>query len=140
MYKKILLASGGSDHSLAAADHAFGLAKASDDCVVEIVYVADNSKSKADVLQNWNKIGINDIHREKVRPTEEKAELAGVKYEVKILKGEPGPTLVKYINENKFDLVVLGSRGLNTVQEMVLGSVSHKVAKRSECPVMIVKH
>ncbi|WP_337692580.1 universal stress protein [Companilactobacillus halodurans] len=35
--------------------------------------------------------------------------------------------------------MVLGTRGLNSLQEMVLGSVSHKVAKRSEIPVVIVK-
>lgn len=35
--------------------------------------------------------------------------------------------------------VLVGSRGLNSVQEMVLGSVSHKIAKRVQCPVLIVK-
>jgi isocitrate dehydrogenase len=40
---------------------------------------------------------------------------------------------------NDFDLVVIGSRGLNTLQEMVLGSVSYKVAKRVKCPVLLVK-
>jgi len=33
----------------------------------------------------------------------------------------------------------VGSRGLNSLQEMVLGSVSHKIAKRVQCPVLIVK-
>ncbi|WP_370876089.1 universal stress protein [Evansella vedderi] len=41
--------------------------------------------------------------------------------------------------ENEFDLVVIGSRWLNKLREMVLGRVSHKVAKRVACPVMIVK-
>ncbi|MBW9235102.1 universal stress protein, partial [Leptospira santarosai] len=33
----------------------------------------------------------------------------------------------------------IGSRGLNTLQEMVLGSVSHKVAKRVHSPVLLIK-
>ncbi|MGM0899696.1 MAG: universal stress protein [Bacillota bacterium] len=37
------------------------------------------------------------------------------------------------------DLIIIGSRGLNALQSMVLGSVSHKVMKRASCPVMIVK-
>ncbi|MGN7308692.1 universal stress protein, partial [Bacillus subtilis] len=49
------------------------------------------------------------------------------------------PEIVKYANENKVDLIVLVSRCLNALQELVLGSVSHKVAKRAHCPVMIVK-
>jgi nucleotide-binding universal stress UspA family protein len=62
-----------------------------------------------------------------------------VTYEIKILLGEPGPVIVEYANKEKFDLVVIGSRGLNVLQEMVLGSVSHKVVKRADCPVLIVK-
>jgi nucleotide-binding universal stress UspA family protein len=37
------------------------------------------------------------------------------------------------------DLMIIGSRGLNSLQEMVLGSVSYKVIKRVQCPVLIVK-
>lgn len=43
------------------------------------------------------------------------------------------------MQKNKVDIVVIGSRGLNTLQEMVLGSVSHKVMKRVHRPAMIVK-
>ncbi|RIL73432.1 recombinase family protein [Staphylococcus devriesei] len=35
--------------------------------------------------------------------------------------------------------IILGTRGLNSLQEMVLGSVSHKLAKRAQIPVIIVK-
>lgn len=63
----------------------------------------------------------------------------GIQYEVKFLHGEPGPTIVDHANREKYELVVIGSRGLNTLQEMVLGSVSHKVAKRVAAPVLIVK-
>jgi nucleotide-binding universal stress UspA family protein len=79
------------------------------------------------------------VRKQRVIAVEEKAVKAGVRYETKILHGEPGPEIVKYANENKVDLIVLGSRGLNALQELVLGSVSHKVAKRAHCPVMIVK-
>ncbi|WP_430183435.1 universal stress protein [Paenibacillus lautus] len=37
------------------------------------------------------------------------------------------------------DLIIKGSRCLNSFQEFVLGSVSHKVVKRAQCPVMVVK-
>ena len=56
-----------------------------------------------------------------------------------MLHGEPGPTIVEYANKQSCDMVVIGSRGLNKLQEMVLGSVSHKVAKRVNCPVLISK-
>ena len=46
---------------------------------------------------------------------------------------------MKFANENNVDLLVIGSRGLNSLQEMVLGSVSHKVIKRVNCPALVVK-
>jgi hypothetical protein len=55
--------------------------------------------------------------------------------ETVFLSGDPGPKIVDYANENQFDPVVIGSRGLNPLQEFVLGSVSHKVAKRADCSV-----
>lgn len=139
MYKRILLASDGSEHSLRAADQAIELAKCSDDSYVEVVYIADNAKAKTEVLHNWNSLGVVESRKEKIKTTSEKAKKAGIHFDIKILRGEPGPTIVKHANEGNFDLVVIGSRGLNVVQEMVLGSVSHKVAKRVNCPVLIVK-
>ena len=62
-----------------------------------------------------------------------------MKYEMKIAHGVPADTVVSVANSGEFQAIVLGTRGLNSLQEMVLGSVSHKVAKRSEIPVVIVK-
>jgi nucleotide-binding universal stress UspA family protein len=47
--------------------------------------------------------------------------------------------IVDHANKKQVDLTIIGSRGLNGLQEMVLGSVSHKIAKRVKSPVMIVK-
>ena len=139
MYKKILIAADGSSHSLRAADHAMKIAAYDPEALVEIVYVLDSDHLKADVLHNWNTMDRSDVRKKRVSEVEEKAVKAGVKFKTTILQGEPGPALVKYANENKIDLIVLGSRGLNALQELVLGSVSHKIAKRANCPVMIVK-
>lgn len=56
-----------------------------------------------------------------------------------ILKGEPSEEIIRYVNEKEIDQLVIGSRGLNTFQEMIVGSVSHKVMKYVKCPVTIVK-
>ncbi|MFC4560093.1 universal stress protein [Virgibacillus kekensis] len=139
MYKKILLASDGSEHAKRAAENAVNLAKLSSGAQLEIVFVVDPSKAKSDVLNNWNTVDINDERYSRFREVKELAKQAEVSYEVKILHGEPGPTIVHHANNNDFDVVVIGSRGLNVLQEFVLGSVSHKVAKRAKCPVLIVK-
>ncbi|CAM4476856.1 universal stress protein [Paenibacillus tarimensis] len=139
MYKKILIAADGSEHSLRAADHAVTVASANPAAVLEILYVFDAEHAKSDVIHHWNALDRGDIRKQRVAAVEAKAVQAGVSYVTRILHGEPGPAIVKYANENEADLIVLGSRGLNALQELVLGSVSHKVAKRANCPVMIVK-
>ncbi|SDJ10977.1 universal stress protein [Alteribacillus bidgolensis] len=137
MFKKILLATDGSDHALRAAEKAIEVAKCNSESVIHVVYAVESSKSE--VLQNWNTTGAHEKRKEKIRPTEEKIKAEGVNYKIEFLHGEPGPAVVKHTNENQFDVVVLGSRGLNRFQELVLGSVSHKVAKRAECAVLIIK-
>jgi nucleotide-binding universal stress UspA family protein len=139
MYKKILLASDGSEHSKRAAENAIHIAKCSQGSTVDVVYVVDHDRVKSDVLKNWNSNELGDIRVERMKTVEKIAEEAGVTYKLTILHGEPGPIIVDYINKNNFDIAIIGSRGLNGLQEFVLGSVSHKVAKRANCPVLIVK-
>ncbi|KMJ60126.1 universal stress protein [Bacillus sp. LL01] len=139
MFQRILLASDGSDHSKRAAEKAIEIAKCNKDSILEIVYVIDGDQAKSDVLQNWNKADLDEKRKNKMQWVEARAKEAQISFGFKTLTGDPGPSIVKYANEQDFDLVVIGSRGLNTLQEFVLGSVSHKIAKRASCPVMIVK-
>jgi nucleotide-binding universal stress UspA family protein len=139
MYKKILLATDGSEHSKRAAENAINIAKCSPNSKIEVVYVIDHDKVKSDVLKNWNSADIGDTRKDRMRDVERIAKESDVNYEIKILHGEPGPAIVDYANKNHFEIVIIGSRGLNVLQEFVLGSVSHKVAKRANCPVLIVK-
>ncbi|MFB5661782.1 universal stress protein [Alteribacillus sp. HJP-4] len=139
MYEKILLAADGSEHSLRSADHAIALAEREQAGHIDIIYIVDGDKSKSDVLRYGDKDVIQSKRKEKLEPIEIKLKEKNISYEIHLKHGEPGPTIVKFANDGEYDCVVLGSRGLNQLQTMVLGSVSHKVAKRVHCPVMIVK-
>ncbi|WP_420976919.1 universal stress protein [Bacillus vallismortis] len=139
MYQNILLAADGSDHSIRSAEHAIRIAKLVPNTRVEIIFVKDYAKAKTEVLHTASSAELEMERRKKLEPILEKFEQAGVQHDVIMKHGEPGPAIVAYANENQFDMLIVGSRGLNTLQEMVLGSVSHKVAKRVNCPVLIVK-
>ncbi len=139
MYKRILVAVDGSENSRRAAKHAAQLASLCKDVTVEILYILEFDRTHSDVLDN---AGSDDLHidrKKQLSPIEEAFEQHQVPYKLVIKHGDPGPTIVNFANSSVFDLVVLGSRGLNSFQEMVLGSVSHKVAKRVTAPVLIVK-
>ncbi|GIP17583.1 universal stress protein YxiE [Paenibacillus montaniterrae] len=47
--------------------------------------------------------------------------------------------IVKVAQEQSYDLIVIGSRGLGNIKGMMLGGVSQKVAQLSNCPVLIIK-
>ncbi|WP_313019784.1 universal stress protein, partial [Macrococcoides bohemicum] len=53
--------------------------------------------------------------------------------------GVPKDKVIQIGNTHEYDLIVIGTRGLNAFQEMVMGSVSHKVVKEVHIPVMVVK-
>jgi nucleotide-binding universal stress UspA family protein len=139
VYKNILLAVDGSKHSLRATNEAIKMATLISDCTIEVVYVVDYAKSKDEVLHSQGKEELDMSRRKKLLPIEEQMKSSHLSYRLKLLHGDPGPSIVEYANKEDFDLVVIGSRGLNSLQEMVLGSVSHKVVKRVKCPVLIVK-
>ncbi|WP_313892457.1 universal stress protein [Psychrobacillus sp.] len=139
MYKHILLAADGSENSIRAAKETVKIALCSPDSLVEIIYVANFEKAKTEVLHASSNEALNLERRKKVQNVEQLLRDASISYKVTILHGTPGPEIVKYANEQAVDLVIIGSRGLNGLQEMVLGSVSHKVMKRVNCPALIVK-
>ncbi|WP_163971123.1 universal stress protein [Oceanobacillus halotolerans] len=138
MFTKILLATDGSDHSVRSTHYATELAEKFG-ATIGVVYVVDGSTSKTDVLHHTDKFEVKKKRKEKIKKVEDVLQNTGIEYEIHILHGEPGPTIVSFANKNEFDCVVIGSRGLNEFQTFILGSVSHKVAKRVNCPVLIVK-
>ena len=139
MYKQIILACDGSEHALRATEHATYIAKCSEETNVEVVYVVDNRTAKSDIIQGQTDLEtISASRKDKLKEIEGLLK-ENISYTITILHGDPGDTIVQYVNTGDIDLVIAGSRGLNTLQEMVLGSVSHKIAKRVKCPVMIVK-
>lgn len=139
MYNNIMLAVDGSENSLRAAKHCVFLASLIEQCTIEIVYVADYAKAKSEVLHAGLGEELQHSRRKRLEPVEQLLIEQKLSYNVHILHGEPAPAVVEFANRHAVDLVVIGSRGLNSLQEMVLGSVSHKVVKRANCPVLVVK-
>lgn len=139
MYKHILLAVDGSDNAFRAAQEAYKIASFHTETLVELVYVADFEKAKKDMLHAGSTEKLELARRQKTAKIEQLFKENNITYKLTILRGSPGPEIIKHANSVNVDLVILGSRGLNSLQEMVLGSVSHKVMKHVQCPALIVK-
>lgn len=63
----------------------------------------------------------------------------GIVFRHRIVYGDPKSDIIDFVKQNKFDLVVIGSRGFGGIKEAFLGSVSNAVAHKSNTPVLVVK-
>ena len=53
--------------------------------------------------------------------------------------GDPAKIIIEHAISNDCDLIVMGSRGRSAFKELLLGSVTLKVAHHAKCPVMVVR-
>jgi nucleotide-binding universal stress UspA family protein len=55
------------------------------------------------------------------------------------MHGDDAPRIVKFAHDRDFDLIVIGSRGMSSIKETFLGSISNYVVHKSKIPVLVVK-
>ena len=64
---------------------------------------------------------------------------AGLKYLYHISIGDSGEVIAHFVREMRIEQVVMGTRGLGAVANMLLGSVANKVLHLVDVPVLLVK-
>ncbi|MBI3835001.1 MAG: universal stress protein [Planctomycetes bacterium] len=53
--------------------------------------------------------------------------------------GRPFAEIIAYANENKIDLIVMGTHGRGAIAHVLLGSTTEKVLRKACCPVLTVR-
>ncbi len=69
----------------------------------------------------------------------ELAQKEGIQIQTVIVHDHPVEKIINYAQENGFDLIVIGTRGLGGFKKLVIGSVAQKVVSYSKVLVMVVK-
>lgn len=62
----------------------------------------------------------------------------GISIETKVLVGSPFHDICKTAEQDKSDLIVMGSHGRTGVSHVLLGSVAERVVRHAPCPVLVV--
>jgi len=66
--------------------------------------------------------------------------IEGIKLESLVIYGDPSNQIIDYSNNNRVDLIVMGSNGLQGLSKFKgLGSVSRKVSEAVSCPMTIIR-
>jgi nucleotide-binding universal stress UspA family protein len=74
-----------------------------------------------------------------LKPARARLDAAGVKYQHHIGVGDEGEVVARYAQDKGCDLIVMGTRGMGSVTNMLLGSVATKTIHLSPVPVLLVK-
>jgi nucleotide-binding universal stress UspA family protein len=152
MYDHILYPTDGSDGSKAAIAHVRQIAEAFD-ATVHVLHVVDTRQFSIGMGGSYlsgpkgysgDKPSKADRKREleeRAKPFVEElsADFEGLDTVPAVREGNPHEVILEYIDENDIDLVVMGTGGHTGVERYLLGSVSEKVIRLADPPVVTVR-
>lgn len=141
MFSKILVPVDGSDNSYRALDAALFLSEklGSNITVIHVmedvpVLYIESQKLLSELLENYKKEKQDILSK-----CSEIATKKGVTIKTVLLQGNPASIILGFSKKEKYDIVIMGSRGMGKFKEIILGSVSSKIVHHSSCPVMLIR-
>jgi nucleotide-binding universal stress UspA family protein len=62
-----------------------------------------------------------------------------IRFEHKLLEGDPATTIVQTAEDENADFIVIGTHGRTGLTRLLMGSVAEAVVRRAKCPVLTIK-
>ncbi len=150
MYKKIMIATDGSENASKAALSGIEIAKLAGAKLyalnvmpmiphasyfgVPIEPPKKVSKDEKSLHEHFEKDGTKALDTVK-----EMGSQAGVEVETVMADGHPGSEIIDFAENNDIDLIVMGTLGRTGLDRVILGSVATDVVRHANTRVMIVK-
>lgn len=136
--KKILVPLDGSKNSFRGLDEAIALAKQNGSSVTGL-FVVQSAPSELQVMRKLLSAFQKKQSKNFIAKARNKCQKKSVRFIGVTEYGDEGTKIVSYAKTNKFDMIVMGARGLGTIRQIMLGSTSNYVLHNSKIPVLIVK-
>ncbi|HEY8875869.1 MAG TPA: universal stress protein [Desulfosporosinus sp.] len=141
MLKKILVATDASEYSRQAFKSALELAR-NFHVEIEVLFVMykplvyDADLLGGEVIPPFQ----TELKSELViESTLEGFDITGVTVTKKVVQGKPANLILREIEDENIDLVVMGSHGYGAIAGAILGSVSQRVLHGAKCSVLIAR-
>jgi nucleotide-binding universal stress UspA family protein len=141
--QKLFVALDASDSARHALEYAIRLAKEHGGIELHLATVHPEAVIYGHIQVYVPKEKMDELQRvhgaEILKPAIEAVKKVGVPFTSEILEGNTAPMIVKRAEELDCAGIVMGTRGMGAVGNLVLGSVSTKVLHLTHLPVTLIK-
>ena len=138
MYDRILLPTDGSGGTDRAVGEAIDLA-AETGAELHVLFVVEELPYAPEMTEDRLKTHLRGIGEEATETIRERAEEAGVTAQTAIEDGTPHLEILNYVDREMIDLVVMSTHGRNGLDKYLLGSVTERVVRSADVPVLTVR-
>ena len=152
MFEKILVPLDGSEHSGHALEKAVQIAKKCDGKITLVhVYSVLSSGVVPMTMTMYEPVtlppelvtklaeAVRKSGANLLEEAQKKVNAEGIQSKTLLREGHVVEEILKAAKEEDVDLIVIGARGLSTIKEIFLGSVSHGVTLHAPCPVLLMR-
>ena len=82
---------------------------------------------------------LREMSEKDLKAAQKALDAAGVKHSMVIKRGNVAGEIIAIANKEKFDLIVMGSKGRSGILDTLMGSVAQKVSNSAKQAVLLVK-
>ncbi|MBL8386260.1 MAG: universal stress protein [Burkholderiales bacterium] len=140
---KLLIPLDGSDNALRAVRYAIGLARSNGPITVHLVSAHEEPEIYGEIAVYVTRERMAELqqkHSEAAFATAEKLLAdAGVAFSREIVTGHIAEAIAQSAERAGCDGIVMGTRGMSAIGNLVMGSVANKVVHLARVPVTLVK-
>jgi nucleotide-binding universal stress UspA family protein len=137
MFRKILVGTDGSDSATIAVAHAIELGRALDAEVTVLSVYATPRVDAPEVISSRHGDPTADIARAVLRDVEKRFEGKGT-FVTRAEEGNAAEALMDIAEDEDFDVIVIGNRGMAGASKFMLGNVPNKVTHHAPASVLVV--
>ena len=139
LFSRILVAVDNSDYAMKAFEYAIQLARAVNAKVFVVHVVQNPAMTDALVSVSELKTSFKKQGSKLLTSLSSTAEAKfGITVETILEEGDPPKVILDTAKKFSANIIVIGSRGLSQIKELLLGSVSHSVTKHADIQVLVV--
>lgn len=147
MHKRILVPTDGSENAIKAGEYAISLADLSGADII-VLNVIDTyyleSIPQPDIRESVDEELRADVKKAVERFEEEIEEnkcngtCQNINFKILIKEGKPAEVILKTIDEENIDQVIMGKSGKHGLERFLLGQTTNNVVKEAKVPVNVI--